>query len=131
MDAVHSRTATALLATKDTPKYDFLFKLLILVGKSCLLLRFSDDTYTESYISIPDVTSRFGLSNSRGKTVKLQLISLVFCLQPRPFGDRMPSRPSLVYLHVAPSNHGRISHLLYPDSPFLFIGAALLVHRSS
>ena len=34
---------------------DFLFKLLLIgdsgVGKSCLLLRFADDTYTESYIS--------------------------------------------------------------------------------
>jgi Ras-related protein Rab-1A len=32
-----------------------LFKLLLIgdsgVGKSCLLLRFADDTYTESYIS--------------------------------------------------------------------------------
>lgn len=34
---------------------DLLFKLLLIgdsgVGKSCLLLRFADDTYTESYIS--------------------------------------------------------------------------------
>ena len=34
---------------------DFLFKLLLIgdsgVGKSCLLLRFAEDTYTESYIS--------------------------------------------------------------------------------
>jgi Ras-related protein Rab-1A len=37
------------------PEYDYLFKLLLIgdsgVGKSCLLLRFADDTYTESYIS--------------------------------------------------------------------------------
>jgi len=36
-------------------EYDFLFKLLLIgdsgVGKSCLLLRFADDSYTESYIS--------------------------------------------------------------------------------
>lgn len=36
-------------------EYDSLFKLLIIgdsgVGKSCILLRFADDTYTESYIS--------------------------------------------------------------------------------
>lgn len=40
----------------DSPhRYDYLFKLLLIgdsgVGKSCLLLRFADDTYTESYIS--------------------------------------------------------------------------------
>jgi len=39
----------------DICRYDYLFKLLLIgdsgVGKSCLLLRFADDTYTESYIS--------------------------------------------------------------------------------
>lgn len=41
--------------TSAKPRYDYLFKLLLIgdsgVGKSCLLLRFADDTYTESYIS--------------------------------------------------------------------------------
>lgn len=41
--------------TACSPRYDYLFKLLLIgdsgVGKSCLLLRFADDTYTESYIS--------------------------------------------------------------------------------
>jgi Ras-related protein Rab-1A len=41
--------------THDLGRYDYLFKLLLIgdsgVGKSCLLLRFADDTYTESYIS--------------------------------------------------------------------------------
>ena len=35
--------------------YDYLFKLVLIgdsgVGKSCLLLRFADDAFTESYIS--------------------------------------------------------------------------------
>ena len=38
------------------PEYDYLFKLLLIgdsgVGKSCLLLRFSDDTYSGTYSSI-------------------------------------------------------------------------------
>ncbi|XP_042455859.1 ras-related protein RIC1-like isoform X3 [Zingiber officinale] len=37
------------------PEFDYLFKLLLIgdsgVGKSCLLLRFADDSYLESYIS--------------------------------------------------------------------------------
>ncbi|XP_033141721.1 ras-related protein RABD2c isoform X2 [Brassica rapa] len=37
------------------PEYDYLFKLLLIgdsgVGKSCLLLRFADDSYLDSYIS--------------------------------------------------------------------------------
>lgn len=41
--------------TYEDIRYDYLFKLLLIgdsgVGKSCLLLRFADDTYTESYIS--------------------------------------------------------------------------------
>ena len=50
MDAVSPET-NALRVNR----YDYLFKLLLIgdsgVGKSCLLLRFADDTYTESYIS--------------------------------------------------------------------------------
>jgi Ras-related protein Rab-1A len=47
---------TSLLDLNNrNPEYDYLFKLLLIgdsgVGKSCLLLRFADDTYTESYIS--------------------------------------------------------------------------------
>lgn len=44
-----------LIAPMSIPHSDYLFKLLLIgdsgVGKSCLLLRFADDTYTESYIS--------------------------------------------------------------------------------
>ena len=42
-------------SSHDCFSSDYLFKLLLIgdsgVGKSCLLLRFADDTYTESYIS--------------------------------------------------------------------------------
>ncbi|EIE77286.1 hypothetical protein G6F46_005865 [Rhizopus delemar] len=56
---------------------DYLFKLLLIgdsgVGKSCLLLRFADDTYTESYISTIGVDFKIRTIELEGKTVKLQI----------------------------------------------------------
>jgi Ras-related protein Rab-1A len=84
-----------------TGEYDYLFKLLLIgdsgVGKvrvptsnhrrfyqqrsltpskqSCLLLRFADDTYTESYISTIGVDFKIRTIELEGKTVKLQIVS--------------------------------------------------------
>jgi Ras-related protein Rab-1A len=59
------------------PEYDYLFKLLLIgdsgVGKSCLLLRFADDTYTESYISTIGVDFKIRTIELDAKTVKLQI----------------------------------------------------------
>jgi Ras-related protein Rab-1A len=59
------------------PVSDYLFKLLLIgdsgVGKSCLLLRFADDTYTESYISTIGVDFKIRTIELDGKTVKLQI----------------------------------------------------------
>jgi len=59
------------------PEYYYLFKLLLIgdsgVGKSCLLLRFADDTYTESYISTIGVDFKIRTIELQGKTVKLQI----------------------------------------------------------
>jgi len=57
--------------------YDHLFKLVLLgdsnAGKSCLLLRFADDTFTESYITTIGVDFRFKTVPVEEKTVKLQI----------------------------------------------------------
>lgn len=59
------------------PEYDYLFKLLLIgdsgVGKSCLLLRFADDTYTDSYISTIGVDFKIRTVELDKKTIKLQI----------------------------------------------------------
>jgi Ras-related protein Rab-1A len=60
-----------------TTEYDYLFKLLLIgdsgVGKSCLLLRFADDTYTDSYISTIGVDFKIRTVDLDTKTIKLQI----------------------------------------------------------
>ncbi|CAL4903370.1 unnamed protein product [Urochloa decumbens] len=58
-------------------EYDYLFKLLLIgdssVGKSCLLLRFADDSYVDTYISTIGVDFKIRTVELDGKTVKLQI----------------------------------------------------------
>ncbi|OMO92282.1 Small GTPase superfamily [Corchorus olitorius] len=58
---------------------DYLFKLLLIgdssVGKSCLLLRFADDSYVDSYISTIGVDFKIRTVELDGKTIKLQIVS--------------------------------------------------------
>eukprot|EP00920_Eleutheroschizon_duboscqi_P020372 GHVT01048337.1.p1 GENE.GHVT01048337.1~~GHVT01048337.1.p1 ORF type:complete len:220 (-),score=26.11 GHVT01048337.1:231-890(-) len=59
------------------PDYDYMFKLVLIgdsgVGKSCMLLRFADDAFTNSYITTIGVDFRFRTLNIDGKVVKLQI----------------------------------------------------------
>ena len=55
-------------------EYDYLFKFLLIgnsgVGKSCLLLRFAEDTYTESFISTIGVDFKIRTVEIDGKIIK-------------------------------------------------------------
>ena len=57
--------------------YDDLFKLVIIgdsgVGKSCILLRFADDTFTENYYSTIGVDFRFKCVDIAERKCKLQI----------------------------------------------------------
>jgi small GTP-binding protein len=58
--------------------YDYIFKILLLgdssVGKTCFLLRYSDDTFTENHISTIGLDYRFKMVNlENDKKVKLQI----------------------------------------------------------
>ena len=57
--------------------YDYLFKYLIIgnsgVGKSCLLIRFTDDKYEEGYVTTIGVDFKIKTLIIEGKSVKLQI----------------------------------------------------------
>ena len=63
--------------TQEVEQQMYLFKLVLIgdsgVGKSCLLLRFADDSFTDSYISTIGVDFRFRTVTIDMKTVKLQI----------------------------------------------------------
>jgi len=58
-------------------QYDHLFKILLVgdsgVGKSSLLLRFTDDMFQETFISTIGVDFKIRNVNIEGKTVKMQI----------------------------------------------------------
>jgi len=60
-----------------TTEHDYFFKILLIgdsgVGKSCLLLRFADDSWTDTHISTIGVDFKIKTLNIDGKTIKLQI----------------------------------------------------------
>jgi len=60
-----------------TKKYDLLFKLLLIgdsgVGKTCILFRFSDDSFTSTFISTIGIDFKIKTIDFKGKRIKLQI----------------------------------------------------------
>lgn len=67
------------MSSSGTPrkKYDHLVKLLLIgdsgVGKSCLLLRFADDSFSSAYITTIGIDFKIKTSMVDGKKVKMQV----------------------------------------------------------
>ena len=64
----------------DTPKardYDYIFKMVLIgdtcVGKSCILVRFSDDIFNDNYITTIGVDFRFKTMVVKNKVTKIQI----------------------------------------------------------
>ncbi|KAJ1737528.1 GTP-binding protein [Coemansia sp. RSA 2049] len=66
-----------MAAPQKNTSYDYLMKLLIIgdsgVGKSCLLLRFSDDQFTPSFITTIGIDFKIRTIELDGKRIKLQI----------------------------------------------------------
>jgi len=64
-------------SSQRNTSYDFLIKLLLIgdsgVGKSCLLLRFSDDSFTTSFITTIGIDFKIKTIELDGKRIKLQI----------------------------------------------------------
>jgi len=64
-------------ASGGKPAYDYLIKLLLIgdsgVGKSCLLLRFSDDSFTPSFITTIGIDFKIRTIELDGRRIKLQI----------------------------------------------------------
>lgn len=65
------------MAARANTNYDFLIKLLLIgdsgVGKSCLLLRFADDSFTTSFITTIGIDFKIRTLDLDGKRIKLQI----------------------------------------------------------
>ncbi|CAF5086030.1 unnamed protein product, partial [Rotaria magnacalcarata] len=68
----------SFVSTKsDNSEYDYLLKILLIgdsgVGKSALLLRFADDTFSEAFLTTIGVDFKIRTIDYHGKKVKLQI----------------------------------------------------------
>jgi Ras-related protein Rab-8A len=67
------------MVTRSNTQYDYLVKLLIIgdsgVGKTCFLLRFSEDNFTTSHLTTIGIDFKIKTIEVDGKQVKLQIVS--------------------------------------------------------
>ena len=80
------------------PEYDHLFKVKIIgdsaCGKSSILLRFCDNTFTETYISTMRMDCKIRSIDMYGERIKLQIWDTVIPNRFRPGSCNSPDRGS-------------------------------------
>jgi len=78
MDENKSRKTKHLKKPLKSKQFDFTFKIVLIgdsgVGKSCILLRFADDKFNETFITTIGVDFRFKNLIVDEKKVKLQIV---------------------------------------------------------
>ena len=74
--------------SNGTQQYDFLFKILLVgdsgVGKSCLIIRYTEDVYSDCYISTIGVDFTTKIINVDGFVVKLEIWDVIGATRFRP-----------------------------------------------
>jgi Ras-related protein Rab-1A len=63
--------------TSDGPDYEYLFKLLLIgnsgVGKSCILMRYADNSFTENFFNTIGVDFKIKTINLNDQVIKMQI----------------------------------------------------------
>ena len=63
--------------TADAPDYEYLFKLLLIgnsgVGKSCILMRYADNSFTENFFNTIGVDFKIKTITLNDQVIKMQI----------------------------------------------------------
>ena len=78
MSSTNSGSTKSSHSKKKSNQFDYTFKIVMIgdsgVGKSCILLRFADDKFNESFYATIGVDFRFKNISVDNKSVKLQIV---------------------------------------------------------
>ena len=79
MSSNEDKSSKSRVGKKKPKQFDYTFKIVMIgdsgVGKSCILLRFADDKFNESFYATIGVDFRFKNITVDNKSVKLQIVS--------------------------------------------------------
>ena len=92
------------MVTRGSTQYDYLIKLLIIgdsgVGKTCFLLRFSEDNFTATHLTTIGIDFKIKTIEVDSKQIKLQIVSFY------TVGYRWPGKIPHDYSDLLQRSHG-------------------------